>query len=223
MSIPAEDNTMPDAGYDLPARDASLEPPRLFMKPSDAPDNLALLLAVAQRDEAAFAELYDRMSRPMFSMILRIVRTSTEAEEILQEAFWRVWEQAPNYRPELGSPFCWIATVVRREAIDRLRANSRQLQRLQEAHISEVAGDFSPPTEPKTEATGECESAVRTALARLNVDERQAVALAFFDGLTHIEIAKALGVPMGTVKARIRSGLLKLKPTLARLHMGDFS
>jgi RNA polymerase sigma-70 factor, ECF subfamily len=223
MSLPVENNAMPDEGNDLPERDASLEPLRLFMNPSAAPDNLALLLAVAQRDEAAFAELYDRMSRPMFSMILRIVRNSAEAEEVLQETFWRVWEHAPSYRRELGTPFCWIATVARRRAIDRLRTNSRQLQRLQEVYLEGTADEFALPTGPQTVATGEREVAVRAALARLNADERRSIALAFFDGLTHVEIAKALGVPVGTVKARIRRGLLKLKPALARLELADHS
>src|SRR4051812_24544809 len=99
------------------------------MKPAPLPpDDTALLLAVAQRDEAAFAELYDRLSRPIFSLILRIMRSRAEAEEVLQEAFWQIWESAPRYRPDLGSPFCWMVTVARRKAIDRLRANSRHLQ-----------------------------------------------------------------------------------------------
>src|SRR6185436_20761358 len=98
--------------------------------PPAASDDAALLHAVARRDEAAFAALYDRMARPVFALVLRVVRSRAEAEEILQEAFWQIWERAPVYRAELGSPFCWVVTIARRKAIDRLRANSRHLQRI---------------------------------------------------------------------------------------------
>src|SRR5205085_454187 len=149
----------------------------------------ALLLAVAQRDEAAFAALYDRMSRPVFSLIVRVVRSRAEAEEVLQESFWQVWERAASYRPELGTPFCWIVTIARRKAIDRLRANSRHLQRIEEAQGSRVDDDFASPAGLEALTVDERGTAVRTALGKLGPDERRAIALAFFDGLTHAEIA----------------------------------
>jgi RNA polymerase sigma-70 factor (ECF subfamily) len=186
-----------------------------------APDDAALLLAVARRDEAAFSALYDRLARPVFSMVVRIVRSRAEAEEVLQEAFWQVWERAPDYRPELGSAFCWIVTVARRKAIDRLRANSRHLARIEEAQGARTDDEFASPLALEALAAGERSAAVRTALARLGQDERRAIALAFFDGLTHEEIAGALRAPVGTVKARIRRGLLKLKPALTRLRQAD--
>ena len=165
-------------------------------------DDASLLLAVARRDEAAFGALYDRMARPVFALVVRIVRSRAEAEEVLQEAFWQVWARAPDYSVELGSPFCWIVTVARRKAIDRLRANSRHLQRIADPQGARLEDDFAAPA----------------ALDALAADERRAIALAFFDGLTHVEIAAALRTPVGTVKARIRRGLLKLKPALARQH-----
>lgn len=185
--------------------------------PSDS-DDVTLLLAVARRDEAAFAALYDRLARPIFSMVVRIVRSRAEAEEVLQEAFWQIWESATAYRPELGSPFCWMVTVARRKAIDRLRANSRHLQRIAEAQGLRAADEFAEPVALELLAAGERSAAVRAALARLGPDERRAIVLAFFDGLTHEEISAALRAPVGTVKARIRRGLLKLKPSLARLR-----
>jgi len=204
----------------LPAsREDDLLAARSRMKPAPpAPDDVTLLLAVARRDETAFASLYDRLSRPVFSMIVRIVRSTAEAEEVLQEAFWQLWERAPDYRPELGSPFCWIVTVARRKAIDRLRANSRHLQRIEDAHAARHDDDFAVPAGLDHVAADERRAAVGAALARLTADERRAVALAFFDGLTQVEIATALRAPLGTVKARIRRGLLKLKPALARLR-----
>jgi RNA polymerase sigma-70 factor (ECF subfamily) len=186
--------------------------------PSPDADDATLLQAVARRDEAAFAQLYDRLARPVFSLVVRIVRSRAEAEEVLQEAFWQVWERAPDYRAELGTAFCWIVTVARRKAIDRLRANSRHLQRIEEAQGARGGDDFIAPAGLELLAAGERSEAVQKALAKLNLDERRAIALAFFDGLTHEEIAEVLGSPVGTVKARIRRGLLKLKPALARLR-----
>jgi len=189
---------------------------------ASAPDDAALLQAVARRDESAFAELYDRMSRPVFSLVVRVVRSRAEAEEVLQESFWQVWERAPDYRPELGSAFCWVVTIARRKAIDRLRANSRHLQRIEDAQGARVDDDFASPAALEALASDERGTAVRAALAKLGADERRAIALAFFDGLTHVEIAAAERTPVGTVKARIRRGMLKLKPALARLgHAGD--
>ncbi len=193
-----------------------------LMKPDpSALDDAALLQAVARRDEAAFGALYDRLARPVFSLVVRIVRSRAEAEEVLQEAFWQVWERAPDYRADLGSAFCWIVTVARRKAIDRLRANSRHLQRIEEAQGARTEDEFAPPVALETLAAGERSAAVRAALARLGADERRAIGLAFFDGLTHEEIATALRAPVGTIKARIRRDLLKLKPVLTRLRQAD--
>ena len=190
-------------------------------RPAPTPDDASLLEAVARRDETAFAALYDRLSRPVFAMIVRIVRSRAEAEEVLQEAFRQVWERAADYRADLGSGFCWVVTVARRKAIDRLRANARHLQRIEEAQGARAEDDFIAPAAPASLAASERNAALRTALAKLNLEERRAIALAFFDGLTHEEIAAALRAPIGTVKARIRRGLLKLKPALARLRQAD--
>lgn len=191
----------------------------LPMKPTPPEsDEVALLLAVARRDEAAFAALYDRMARPIFSLVLRIVRVRAEAEEVLQEAFWQIWESAPSYRSELGTPFCWMVTVARRKAIDRLRANSRQQQRIEEAQGLRTDDEFAQPLALDLLASDERSATVREALARLGPDERRAIVLAFFDGMTHEEIATALRSPVGTIKARIRRGMLKLKPSLAALR-----
>ncbi len=181
-------------------------------------DDATLLQAVALRDEAAFGELYDRLSRPVFSLVVRVLRSRAEAEEVLQEAFWQVWERAPDFRAELGSPFSWVVTIARRKAIDRLRANARHLRRIEEAQGARTEDAFVAPAALESLATDEAGAAVRAALAKLSPGERRAIALAFFDGLTHEEIATALREPVGTVKARIRRGLLKLKPALARVR-----
>ena len=186
-----------------------------------AHDDATLLQAVARRDEAAFSELYERFSRPVFSLIVRMLRSRAEAEEILQEAFWQVWERAPDYRVELGSAFCWVVTIARRKAIDRLRANSRHLKRIEQAQGLRVDDDFVAHGAAESLAANERGTAVHAALAKINLEERRAIALAFLDGLTHEEIAQALREPVGTIKARIRRGMLKLKPALARLRQAS--
>ena len=186
-------------------------------------DDATLLQAVARRDEAAFSELYDRLSRPVFSLVVRVLRSRAEAEEVLQEAFWQIWERAPDYRVELGTAFCWIVTIARRKAIDRLRANARHLQRIVEAQGMRTDDDVVSPAGLETLAADERGAAVRVALARLGPGERRAIVLAFFDGLTHDEIADVLRTPVGTIKARIRRGMLKLKPALARVRQAEMS
>ncbi|MEO6245762.1 MAG: sigma-70 family RNA polymerase sigma factor [Opitutaceae bacterium] len=182
-------------------------------------DDPTLLHAVARRDEVAFAELYDRLSRPVFSLVVRILRSHAEAEEVLQEAFWQVWERAPDYRVELGTAFGWVVTIARHKAIDRLRANARHLKRIEEAQGLRDEEDFAAPAAIDALVSDERGAVVRSALAQLNAEERRAIALAFFDGLTHDEIATALRAPVGTIKARIRRGMLKLKPALARARL----
>ncbi|MBI3886361.1 MAG: sigma-70 family RNA polymerase sigma factor [Opitutae bacterium] len=182
------------------------------------PDDFILLQAVGRGDERAFAQLYDRFSGPVFGLTLRILRSRAEAEEILQESFWQVWKHADRFQPALGSPFTWVVTIARRKAIDRLRSNSRHLQRIQEAAVGSAAVDRTEPTGLDNAEAGDTVTAVQQAFAKLRPEERCAIELAFFDGLTHTEIATALGVPEGTVKARIRRGMLKLQRPLAHLH-----
>lgn len=194
--------------------------PAMNPNPNSAAD-AELMQAVAQRDETAFDRLYEQFSRPVFSMVVRIVRSHAEAEEILQEAFWQVWQSAVNYQPALGTPFTWIVTIARRKAIDRLRANSRHLQRIVDAMGTGVDDDVVAPAGLTKVVADERALAVRTALKQLGVAERRTIELAFFDGLTHPEIAEALKQPVGTVKARIRRGLLKLQTALARQRRGE--
>lgn len=173
-----------------------------------------LMLRVAAREEKAFEALYDRFSRVLFSMVVRILESRSEAEEVLQEAFWQIWEQAPKYDSTLGTPFCWCVTVARRRAIDRLRANSRHLKRLERAHTLKVETHFEVALAGGRLDATESARAVRDALGELASEQRVAIQLAFFDGLTHNEIAEALDSPVGTIKARIRRGLTKLKKHL---------
>src|SRR5258708_7785862 len=173
-----------------------------------------LLGRIAQRDWEALSEFYDATSTPLFSVALRIVHDPGEAEEILQDVFVQIWEKAPSFDGRLGSAFSWALSITRHRAIDRLRSKQRQV-RLIEQLVE--AGDAETPVAALPDAaTLDAEQAaqLRSALTTLPKDQRQAIELAFFAGLSHPEIAEALEEPLGTIKARIRRGLLKMRDCL---------
>lgn len=173
-----------------------------------------LLGRIAQRDLQALSEFYDQIATPLFSVALRILGDSAEAEEAIQDVFVQIWEKAPTFDGLLGSAFHWALSITRHRAIDRLRSRQRRA-RLVEELIETGSADPVQISAPDSDAAGADESAMlRTALSSLPIDQRQAIELAFFAGLSHPEIAEALGQPLGTIKARIRRGLLKLRECL---------
>ena len=179
-------------------------------------DDTALLLRVAEGDATAFELLYDRFSPSLFALVIRIVGTRTEAEDVIQDGLETVWRRAGDFDPALGSAFAWSATIVRHKAIDALRSKCRHLERLQSAFSGRGEDVVVDAADGRAEIM-EQRQAVRAALLHLTDTESRAIELAFFDGLTHQEIADGLGVPLGTVKARIRRGMMKLRPALANL------
>jgi RNA polymerase sigma-70 factor (ECF subfamily) len=188
------------------------------------PSDASLLVAVALRDETAFSQLYDRFSSVIFALVLRMLRSRTDAEEVLQEAFWLIWERAPSYRETLGSPFAWIVTIARNKAIDRLRALSRNHRRLDQARaLGDPDDQLTDAQAPHQLAATDEARLVRAALAKLSPPERHAIELSFFEGLTQEEIARATSLPLGTVKARIRRGMMKLREPLVRLCRAERS
>ncbi len=183
------------------------------------PIDFSLLQRIAARDTAALAELYDRHSRLLFGLILRIVRDRGDAEEILQEAFVRVWTRTEKFDAQMGGPLPWIVRVARNCAIDRLRA------RRVRAAVHTPAIDFAAveATAPAATAIQTPEAAVldaerrRTltdALAGLPAEQRQLIEAAFFEGYTHSELAQRFGLPLGTVKTRIRTGMTAMRQRL---------
>ena len=175
---------------------------------------------MARGDKLACAELYDRFSRPLYSVALRILNDRSEAEDVIQETFLSLWENAGRFEADRGSAFGWAVTFARNRAIDRLRTRNRRSTLLSESAVGDlpggnatVDGDSGDDLMFK-EKTG----AVRAALSTLPPDQLRALELAFFSGLTQQEIAAKLSEPLGTVKARIRRGLLKLRDTLTRRH-----
>ena len=182
------------------------------------PTDLSLLQRIAARDTAALAELYDRNSRLLFGLIVRIVRDRGEAEDILQEVFVRVWTRAETYDAQMGAPLPWIVRVARNRAIDRLRA------RRVRADLDTPAIDFAavetaaPATDIQTPETAvltaERRRRLTDALAGLPAEQRQLIEAAFFEGYTHSELAQRFGLPLGTVKTRIRAGMIAMRQWL---------
>ena len=173
-----------------------------------------LLRRIAGQDRQALAEFYDQTAGTLFSTAVRILGDAHEAEEVIQDAFLQIWGKAATFDAALGKPFYWALSITRNRAIDRLRARQRRVRLADELHEA-AAADSSPLASPFQSALSEEDlAAVRSAVSGLPGDQRQAIDMAFFGGMTHAEIADALHEPLGTIKARIRRGMLKLRERL---------
>jgi RNA polymerase sigma-70 factor (ECF subfamily) len=184
---------------------------------TDAED-AELLRAVARGDESAFARVYDRFSPILLGLLLRILHSRAEAEDVLQEVFLQVWQQARSFDATRGRAFTWLVTLARSRAIDRLRAvDSRE----RAAQRSAVDAPPAPPAASWADEEAiraERAGAVRDALSELPEEQRQVLLLAYLEGMSQAEIAAAKNQPLGTVKTRTRAGLKKLSEALrARL------
>ena len=185
---------------------------RLNLVPAtDADPDLSiesLLREVAQGNRAAFAEVYDEVSPVVFGTTLRVLRNQAMAEEVTQEVFLELWRQAPRYDRSKGSPKAWAATIAHRRAVDRVRSEESARARDEaDANQTRVTHDVVVD-----EVTANFERArVVDALARLSEAQREAVSLAFYGGHTYREVAAMLNVPEGTIKTRIRDGLIRLR------------
>jgi RNA polymerase sigma-70 factor (ECF subfamily) len=185
--------------------------------------DVRLIERIARRDETALAELYDRHSRMAYSIIIRILGSPSDAEEVLQETFVRVWSRAETYDVLLGSPGAWLTRIARNRAIDRLRARrvrgdislSLQPAAHAEAAAANDAQDASSRETPESVLEGRtAAAAMQTALAALAPAQRALIEGAFFEGYTHRELADRFGMPLGTVKTRIRTGLAAMRGRL---------
>ena len=169
-----------------------------------------LLSRVAKGEEAAFAQLYDRFSPGLYSLALRMMREPSEAEDVLQDAFNHIWRKATTYDAARSSAFTWAVMILRNKAIDRLRVRQR-LKRTTEKAVELNYFAEVDDTSAAAPMQRELYQRVRAALAQIPEDQKQAISLAFFTELTHEEIAARLSQPLGTIKARIRRGLLQLR------------
>jgi len=175
----------------------------------------AALTRMARGDQDALAELYDRRARLIFSIALRILRERADAEDVVQEVFAQVWAQAGRYDPARGAVAAWMLTVARSRAIDRLRARSGRPEVGGETHAIESATDASAPQDLQLLSAEQVDS-VRRAVNGLPMPQRAALELAYYEGLTHAEIAERLSEPLGTIKTRIRQSLIKLRESLVQ-------
>ncbi len=167
-------------------------------------------------DDAAFAVFYDRFAPGLFSMIYAILHDPKESEDVLQDSFVQMWKRTATYDASRSSLFTWAVMISRHKAIDRLRSRQRQT-RLVDAVTAETDDNAgSAPSERADNALARSDEReqVRAALAQLGDAQREAIDLAFFAGLTQTQISEKLGAPLGTVKARIRRGLLALRDVL---------
>jgi len=178
---------------------------------------VALLAACARRDQAAFEQLYRQTSAKLFGVALRIVRQEVLAEEVLQDCYIRIWNRADDYREGLASPMTWMSSIVRNRCLDWLRRPNPEVIDIEGEIIGGVAsGNPGPLAELERVRDA---AALARCLGELEAKQRQAILLAFHDGMSHSELAKHLREPLGTVKTWVRRGLLKLKACLGPARM----
>jgi RNA polymerase sigma-70 factor (ECF subfamily) len=179
-----------------------------------------MIARIGRRDQIAFSALYDRLSGPLYSLAMKMLGDPAEAQDTLQDVFLQIWSRAATYDPDQSSVFSWTVLLTRSRVIDRLRARGRR------SRVVVASTEDAPPA--STDAST-AESAadtverndeaarVRSVLNNLPSEQRETIELAFFEDLSHHEIAARLGQPLGTVKARIRRGLLRLRERLNTL------
>ena len=168
-----------------------------------------LLQRVAAGDQSAFARLYDLLSARVFGLILRVLVDRSQSEEVLQEVFLEIWQTASRFDTTRGSAASWMLTMAHRRAVDRVRASQAGRDRDLRIGVRDMAPAYDSVTE-SVEIRIEHER-VERALARLTELQRQAVQLAYYGGYSHSEVATMLGVPIGTVKTRLRDGMIRLR------------
>lgn len=200
------------------SRGSSVKPRRADASSSGSMATLSdieLVHELSSGGDAGFARFYDRLANPLFSIIRQIVLNQNDAEDALQEAFLQMWKTSSRFSPERGTLFTWAITIARHKAIDRVRRRNRQ-QRTSDLLAQETIA--VPPATTQAPlarvALADEYQRVAAAFASLSAGERQAIELAFFRGLTHAQISRELEVPLGTIKARIRRGLLALRNAL---------
>ncbi len=168
-----------------------------------------LLRRVARGDERAFEGLYDAVAGPVHGVVLRVLRDPAQSEEVTQEVMVEVWKQAPRYDAARGSARGWVLTIAHRRAVDRVRSAQASTDREDKVAARDADRAFDVVTE-EVEHRLEAEQ-VRRSLDVLTALQRESVELAYYGGYTHRQVAEILGIPLGTVKTRLRDGLIRLR------------
>lgn len=172
----------------------------------------SLLRDVAEGDRTAFAEIYDRISSRVLGLVIRVLRDRAQSEEVMQEVFLEIWQQAAKFDANRGSGMAWVLTMAHRRAIDRIRASQKSHERDLKIGIRDMERDFDSVSE-SVEIRIENER-VKRSMSRLTPLQREAVILAYYGGYSHSEMAHILGIPLGTVKTRLRDGMIRLRDEL---------
>jgi RNA polymerase sigma-70 factor (ECF subfamily) len=171
-----------------------------------------LIRSIAGGDQQALSALYDSTSRLLYGLVLGILNDTGAAEEVLLDVYTQVWRQAERYHEARGTPLAWLTTIARSRAIDRLRAGRTEQQRTAPLDLSIQTAN----TENLEEALAvrEVQARVRRALGTLPAEQREVIELAYYSGMSHSEIASRLSLPLGTVKTRVRSAMMRLREVL---------
>ena len=183
--------------------------------PATAADPATLarwISAVALGDQQAYRRLYDATSPKLFAIALRILREEGRAEDVLQDSFVNVWNGAAGYNPSLSAPMTWMVTIVRNRALDYIRRTDHRTVELDDDLEAVLESD--QPTPAELASRGQDAVALQHCLKRLDAGQRQAIAFAYYQGLTHSELAATLRIPIGTVKTWIRRGMEKMRRCL---------
>ncbi|WTX01153.1 ECF RNA polymerase sigma factor SigK (plasmid) [Streptomycetaceae bacterium NBC_01309] len=172
----------------------------------------ALLCRVAKGDEAAFGDLYDALAGPVLALVRKVVRDPAQSEEVVQEVMLDLWRTAARYDPERGSAATWTMTLAHRRAVDRVRSAQAAHDREQQAAAKDGNVAYDPVVE-QVETRFE-QRQVRRCLETLTPVQHESVTLAYYGGLTYREVSERLKLPLGTVKTRLRDGLIRLRDCL---------
>lgn len=173
-----------------------------------------LMARVVQRDAAAFQELYDTHADTVYSVAMQMLRDEAEAGDLLQEVFLKIWHASEHYDPVLGKVVSWIITITRRRCLNHLRSGQRRAAAYRASAEENASSGESVEDSRDMLLRTETAQAVHAALSALPAEQGEAIRLSFLSGLTHEETAERLNAPLGTVKARIRRGLARMKEQL---------
>lgn len=197
------------------AEPTSLHPALLFAPTpgSDPPELTSLLAGIAEGQQLALERFYRLTVRKVYGTALRIVRCRATAEEVAEDVYVQIWHSAASYDPQRGSPLGWALRICRSRAIDALRRADSAIVDADPTGRLDAVAQHSPGLQDRLQATQD-NHALHAAVARLKPEQRQILALAFFRGLTHPEIATATQLPLGTIKSQIRRALVTLREEL---------
>jgi RNA polymerase sigma-70 factor (ECF subfamily) len=211
------DMNPPDSESPYPSANAAVSPPR--GDELDASDDASLLRRMANGDEQALGALYDRWHPLVNAMVLRILRQRDDVDDVVEETFWQAWRQAGRYDGARGTVQTWLLTIARSRALDRVRAVKRLREEPMDRENGELLVQQVADGDPGMDAeSSERRTVVIAALAELPPEQREALELGYFAGLSQSEIAERTGQPLGTIKTRMRLAMQKLKSRLQGLR-----